>query len=76
MATKAAEKETMSLVLENGEEIQISYPTEIADGLFEEMQEAQSKDGFWWIGNYMDATAMYKGFSIDHINMKRVIGFS
>lgn len=68
------ETETIRLVLENGEEIEITYPLAIAEGLFEEMREAQSRDIFWNVGNYTDARAMYKGCSIDEINMKRVVG--
>lgn len=68
------ETETIRLVLENGDEIEVTYPLEIAEGMFEEMREAQSRDGFWYVGNYTDARAMYKGISVDQVNMKRVIG--
>lgn len=68
------ERESIRLVLENGDDIEVTYPTEISEDLFDEMREAQSRDAFWYVGNYRDATAMYKGFSIDHINMKRVVG--
>lgn len=65
---------TIHLILENGEEIEVTYPIEVAEGLFEEMNEAQSRDGFWYVGNYHDALATYKGMTIDSINMKRVVG--
>ena len=68
------ETETIRIILENGEDIEVTYPLEIAEGLFEEMREAQSRDGFWYVGNYRDARAMYKGAAIDQINMKRVVG--
>lgn len=70
------ERETIRLILENGEDIEVTYPTEIAEDLFEEMREAQTRDAFWYVGNYRDATAMYKGYSVDHVNMKRVVGMA
>ncbi len=70
------EKESIRIILENGDDIEVTYPTEIADELFEEMHEAQSRDAFWYVGNYRDAIAKYKGFPIDHINMKRVVGMA
>lgn len=70
------ETETIRFVLENGGEIEITYPLEIADGLFEEMREAQAKDIFWNVGNYIDARATYKGLPIDEVNMKRVVGIA
>jgi len=73
---KVEATESMWLVLENGEEIEITYPVDIIEGLFEEMREAQSRDGFWNVGNYTQAKAMYKGFRIDDVNMKRVIGIA
>lgn len=66
--------QTIRFILENGDNIEVTYPIEIADDLFDEMREAQSMDAFWYVGNYRDAVAMYKGNLIDHINMKRVIG--
>lgn len=66
--------ETIRIILENGEDIEVTYPLEIAEGLFEEMREAQSHDSFWYVGNYSDARAMYKGAAIDQINMRRVVG--
>jgi len=73
---KSQDTESIGLVLENGEQIVITYPTDIAEELLDEMREAQSKDEFWYVGNYINAEAMYKGYSLNHINMKRVIGFS
>ena len=73
---KEVETESMRLVLENGEEIEVTYPVDIIEGLFEEMREAQSRDGFWNVGNYTQARAMYKGCKIDDVNMKRVIGIA
>ena len=70
------ETETIRLILENGEEIELTYPLEISEGLFEEMREAQSRDIFWNVGNYTDARAMYKGCLIYEINMKRVVGIA
>lgn len=70
------ENETIRLILENGDNIEVRFPTEIAEDLFDEMREAQSMDAFWYVGNYRDAVAMYKGNSIDHVNMKRVIGMA
>ena len=69
-------REFIVLLLENGEEIEITYPVEIAEDMFEEMREAQSRDAFWYVGNYSNARAIYKGFSVDHINMKRVVGMA
>lgn len=66
----------MRLILENGEEIEITYPEDIIDGFFEEMREAQTRDGFWNVGNYIRARAMYKGCKIDDVNMKRVVGIA
>ena len=68
--------ESIRLVLENGEDIQVTFPTDISEELFEEMREAQSRDVFWFVGNYTHARAMYKGFSVNHINMKRVVGMA
>ena len=73
---KEVQTESMRLVLENGEEIEITYPIDIIEGLFEEMREAQTRDGFWNVGNYTQARAMYKGCRIDDVNMKRVIGIA
>jgi len=70
------EKSSFRLILENGDDIEITYPAGIAEDLFDEMREAQSRDAFWFVGNYSDARAMYKGFLIDHINMKRVVGMT
>jgi hypothetical protein len=70
------ETETIRLILENGEEIEVVFPLENAEGLFEEMHEAQARDIFWNVGNYRDARAMYKGYPIDEINMKRVVGIA
>lgn len=71
---KEVRTESMRLIIENGEEIEITYPVDIVEGLFEEMREAQSRDGFWYVGNYSDARAVYKGAVIYQVNMKRVIG--
>lgn len=71
---KEVETEMMRLVLENGDEIEITYPIDIAEGLFDEMREAQSRDGFWNVGNCTQARAMYKGALVSNVNMKRVIG--
>lgn len=71
---KEIETDTISLVLENGDEIEITYPFDIAEGFLEEMREAQSRDGFWNVGNYSQARAMYKGVHVSDVNMKRVIG--
>lgn len=68
------ERESIRLVLENGDNIEVTYPTEISEDLFNEMSDAQSQDAFWHVGNYRDATAIYKGNFIDHVNMKRVVG--
>lgn len=76
MAKETKETESILVILEGGDEITITYPVEIAEDLLEEMREAQSKDEFWYVGNYIHARAMYKGFFINHINTKRVIGFS
>lgn len=73
---KEVETESISIILENGEQINVEFPDNIADELFSEMREAQSRDEFWWVGNWTNARAMYKGVYLDHINMKRVIGFS
>ena len=71
---KEVETENIRLILENGDEIEITYPIDIAEGLFDEMREAQSRDGFWNVGNYTQARAMYKGLLVSDVNMKRVIG--
>ena len=71
---KEVETEMIRLVLENGDEIEITYPHDIADGLFDEMREAQSRDGFCNVGNYTQARAMYKGVLVSDVKMKRVIG--
>jgi len=73
---KSQDTESIGLVLENGEQIVITYPTDIAEELLDEIREVQSRDEFWFVGNYTDASAMYKGYSLNFINMKRVIGFS
>lgn len=73
---KEVRTESMRLILENGEEIEITYPEDIIEGLFEEMREAQTQDGFWNVGNYTQARAMYKGCKIDDVNMKRVVGIA
>lgn len=73
---KEVRTESMRLILENGEEIEITYPEDIIEGLFEEMREAQTRDGFWNVGNYTQARAMYKGCRIGDVNMKRVIGIA
>ena len=72
---KEVETESILIVLENGEQIDVTFPADIADELLGEMREAQSRDEFWWVGNWTNARAMYKGLYLDHINMKRVIGF-
>ena len=71
---KEVETENIRLILENGDEIEITYPIDIAEGLFDEMREAQSRDGFWNVGNYTQARAMYKGLLVSEVNMKRVVG--
>jgi hypothetical protein len=68
------ETETIWLILENGEEIEVTYPLEIAEGLYEEMRIAQARDILWNVGNYTGTCAIYKGCSIYKINMKRVVG--
>jgi hypothetical protein len=73
---KEIEMETIRLVLEIGEDVEITYPIKIADGMFKEMKEAQSRDTFWYASNYTGVTAMYKGSPIDYINMKRVVGMA
>ncbi len=67
-------KGKIGIILEDGEVIEITYPFDIEEELFNEMREAQSKDEFWNVGNYSDALAMYKGCCVSNINMKRVIG--
>ena len=62
------------LVLENGDKIEVTYPTEISEGFFDEMRDAQSRDSFWNVGNYTQARAMYKGLLVSEVNMKRVVG--
>jgi len=69
-------EEGFNLVLENGEEITVTFPSEVMEELYDEMQEAQSKDGFWNVGNYTDAKAVYRGIQINDINMKRVVGLT
>ena len=69
-----SETESIRLVLENGDEIEVTYPTEISEDLFDEMREAQSRDSFWNVGNYTQARAMYKGLLVSEVNMKRVVG--
>ena len=76
MAQEIVDNESFRLILESGEEIEITYPSSISEGLFEEMREAQSRDGFWNVGNYTQARAVYKGCRIEDINMKRVVGVS
>ena len=71
-----SETESIRLVLENGDEIEVTYPTEISEDLFDEMREAQSRDSFWNIGNYTQARAMYKGLLVSEVNMKRVVGIA
>jgi len=73
---KSQDIESIGVVLENGDQIEVTYPEDIAEELLDEMREAQSKDEFWYVGNYIDARAIYKGYSLKFINMKRVIGFS
>lgn len=68
--------ESVRLVLENGDEIEVTFPLDVAEEMFEEMREAQSRDTFWNVGNWTNARAMYKGFSIGMINMRRVVGVS
>lgn len=70
------ETESIRIILENGEDIEVTYPTEIKSEVFYEMREAQSRDSFWYIGMHTGVCAMYKGVSVDQINMKRVIGTS
>ena len=71
-----SETESIRLVLENGDEIEVTYPTEISEDLFDEMREAQSRDSFWNVGNYTQASAMYKGLCVSKVNMKRVVGIA
>ena len=73
---KETETETIRLVLENGEEIEIVYPIDIVEGLFEEMRESQSRDSFWNVGNYTQARATYRGYRVSDVNMKRVVGIA
>ena len=69
-----SETESIRLVLENGDEIEVKYPTEISEDFFDEMRESQSRDSFWNVGNYTQVRAMYKVLLVSELNMKRVVG--
>ena len=75
MATKV-ETETINLILENGESIEVTIPEDVIDEVMDEIREAQSRDTFWWADNYTNVRAWYKGYYISSVNMKRVVGMT
>jgi len=68
--------ERATLYMSDGSEIEVKCPNDIAEEFWEEMEAAQGKDSFWFVGNWMNASASRNGVSIDYINMKRLIAYS
>ena len=69
-------RETIKLVLLDGSTINISYPenTDYFDEPYNEMIDAIESGAYWNVGNWTEWKAEYRGFKLENINCKLVIG--
>ena len=65
---------TLELVTIQGDIIEIEYPDSIMDELLEDFNESRQRRGWWHVGNWGDAKAMYKGHCLNDIDMAQIIG--
>jgi hypothetical protein len=75
-----SEKKTIhkvTLVLTNGDSIEIYYDESITDEMFEEMHEHQDNGTLWHCDNWGDRIqARFKGNNLTHIDMSKVVGWA
>jgi hypothetical protein len=75
-----SEKKTIhkvTLVLTNGDTIEIYYDESITDEMFEEMHEHQADGTLWYCDNWGDRIqAVFKGNKLTHIDMSKVVGWA
>jgi len=64
----------LDLVTLQGDIIVIEYPESIADEFIEDFCENQQCRGYWKVGNWIDARAIYRGHRLDSIDMAQIIG--
>lgn len=67
--------ENINLVIIDGSIINIQHPTDIDDTFFDEMNEAIENGTCWFIANYTEATATFKGKYLEFINTKQIVGW-
>ena len=69
-------KETLTLLLVDGNDIRISYPEDCEefDEVYEEMIEAIENGRWWNVGNWCNFTAEWKGIPLQNLNCRLVIG--
>lgn len=65
----------INLVTIEGDSINIEYPDEIIDEIFEEIRNTLLTGESWNVGNWTEVRVKFKGNRLDNINMKLIIGF-
>lgn len=66
--------ETIDLVTTGGDVIHIEIPEDIAEEVTADFNDARSNGGWWFVGNWSDVRASYKGHALSEINMALIIG--
>lgn len=64
----------LRLVTVQGDTIDIMIPDDLIDEILEEFNAVRGKSDWWYVGNYMDVRAEYKGNCLGDINMNQIIG--
>lgn len=67
---------SITLVTDQGDEIEIRYPDSIMDEFLEELNQCREKNSYWNVGNWAHVTCSFKGVSLNEVNMFRIIGIS
>lgn len=62
------------LVLDNGELVQIEYPTEVEDDFWESIENTMKRGDWWSPIKFNNCCATYLGLFMDRVNMRRVVG--
>jgi hypothetical protein len=69
------DKEYASFLLDNGQIVQIEYPSEHEDDFWESASNALKRGDRFSMSQWDGANATYLGQHLDSINMARVVGF-
>ena len=64
----------LTLVLENGRTVEVSYPDTITEEVWDEIEDHIQRRAMWWTQGLGNVNAMYLGESIQNLNMAMVVG--